>query len=206
MNTALPFPLQLFVFGDNTELGTKVAKFLKVKPSGYTITKFADGERLPHQTETVRDKDVFIILTSVNGDKIGQSVLDYLAFIHSVKQGQPNKITIMLPKLTWQRQDVENRNLREPVMANFFPKLCKAAGADRIMVCKLHNPASKTEEPPMENIGTDFLIVEQIKKRYKDLSKIALASADISGAKYVREIAKLLGGVPIIIVDKNRDK
>jgi ribose-phosphate pyrophosphokinase len=201
-----PYLLQIFVFGNNHELGNSIAELLKQKPAKHTTTHFPDGERLSYQKETVRDRDVFIVFTSQNGDAMDANLIDYLRFVRAVKEGQPHKITIILPKLPHQRQDVENRKLRQPVLSNFFPELFKTAGADRIVVCRLHNPASKTTDPPMENVQTDLLIVKEIKARYPDLSEIAIAAGDIGGAANARDIADQLGGLPTIIVEKNRNK
>lgn len=201
-----PYPIQIFVFGDDQTLGMGIAHLLKIKPATHTIKKFPDGERLPYQTETVRDRDVYIIFTSQNGDKMDSHLIDYLRFVRAVREGQPYRITIILPKLPHQRQEVENRELRQPVLSDLFPELFQTAGANRIIVCRLHNPASRTRNPPMENLGTDLLIEREIRKRFRNLSKVALAAADMGGAGNVRTIARGLGGLPIIIVEKNRDK
>ena len=201
-----PYPLQIFVFGNNQTLGLEVAKLLNIEPSPHKTKSFSDGERICHQDVTVRDGDVFIIFTSQNGDNMDSNLIDYLRFVRAVREGQPHKVTVILPKLPHQRQDVENRKLREPVLANLFPELFMTAGADRIAVCRLHNPATKTRTPPMENIETDLLIIGTIKKMFSDLSHVAIAAADIGFAKNARQIAKELGGLPTFIVEKDRDK
>lgn len=199
-----PYPMQIFIFGNNTELGEEIAKLLKVTPAKHTTRFFPDGECIPHQTETVRGRDVYIILTSQNGPDTDKWLFNYLRFVHSVKEGHPHMITVVMPKSAHQRQDVENRESRQPTMSDFFPKLLQAAGADRIVVARLHNPASRTKNPPMENIDTTVLIIERIKSEFSDLSCVAIASGDMGGSKYARKIAEELG-VPLLITDKDRD-
>ncbi len=204
INIKHPYPKQIFVFGSDTSLGEKIAKLLKQPPAAHATKLFPDGERMPHQLETVRGRDVFVIFTSQCGGNIDYWLIDYLRFVRSIKARGPHKITVVMPKLPHQRQDVENLEEREPPMVSFFPDLLKAAGAEHVVVCKLHNPASRTENPPMENADTTGLLIQEIKKRFKDLSRVAIATGDLGGAKYCRKIANKLG-TPIIIVDKDRD-
>jgi len=207
----LPYPIQIFVFGGDTKLGEEIVSLFEIEsPAKYTIKYFKDGERIPHQTETVRDRDVFIIFTSLIGEDMDKWAIDYLRFVWSVKNGQPHKITVVIPKLPHQRQDEENRGLREPKMSNFFPELFKAVGMDRMVVCKLHNPASCTTNPPMENLHTTQMLIKKIEANF-DVSKIVMASADMGGSKNTRIFAGKLSAqistqIPIIIVDKDRNK
>ena len=124
-NLNIPYPKKVFVFGRDTSLGEKIAKLLEVIPTDHDTVCFPDGERLSHQTKTVRDNDVYIIFTSLNGNETDRWFVDYLRFVRSIKHGQPHKITVVMPKLIQQRQDVENRHLRQPKMSDFFPDLLK---------------------------------------------------------------------------------
>lgn len=199
-----PYPLQLFVFGNDTRLGKSIASKLTVQPAQMNLRIFPDGERIPHQAETVRDRDVFLIFTSQNGPETDKWLLDYMRFVWSIKAGEPHKITVVIPKLPHQRQDVENRELRQSTMSNFFPEMCKAAGADRIVVCRLHNHASRTSNPPMENIPTTKLIIDHIRAKYVDLSRIVIGAGDMGGSTYARKIAEELQ-VSLVITSKERD-
>ena len=203
-NLIMPFPKQIFVFGHNQDLGTKIAEHLKMEPSTYEIRKFPDGERIPHQTETVRGRDVYIVFTSQNGNDCDRWFIDYLRFCESVKAGEPWRITVVIPKLPHQRQDVENRKSRQPKLTSFFPSLFKAVGVDKLVVVRLHNNASTSNIIPMDNVGTTKIIIEEIKNRIKDLSSIVIATPDIGGSSYARSIAKKIDA-PLVIVDKNRD-
>jgi len=198
-----PYPKLLFVFGNDKSLGEEVAKFLEITPSSYEIKNFPDGERVPYQTETVRGRDVFIIFTSQNGQEIDRWLMDYLRFVQAVKRGHPHRITVILPKLVHQRGDYSYG--REPKMSDFYPSLLKTVGIDCIIVCKLHNPASQTSQPAMDNLDTTFLITDYICERFTDLSKVVIAAGDLGGSKYGRKIANKLG-TPLIIVDKDRSK
>ena len=203
-NLKHPYPKQLFVFGEDTNLGEEVAKKLEISLSKFHIKTFSNGEKIPHQEETVRGRDVYIIFTSFNFENIDASFSVYLSFVRSIKNGQPHRITVIMPKLIWQRQDVENRELREPKLSDFYPELLKTAGMDCMVVLRLHNAASCSTNPPMENLDTTKLIVNHIFSEFSDLSHIAIGAADMGGSKYSRKIAESLK-VPLIIVDKDRD-
>jgi ribose-phosphate pyrophosphokinase len=199
-----PHPKQIFVIGSDKKLGNKIASLLKIKPTPYQIKIFSDGENLPHQIETVAEKDVYIIFTSEKGAAMAKWKDIYLRFVKNVKWGRPYRITAVLPEWYGQRADVENFPQREAPMSSLFAELLEAAGADRIIVCKLHNAASSIDSPPMMNIDTTTLIIKKLKVLFSDLSKIAIGSADIGGAKYARYIASCLN-VPVIITDKVRN-
>ncbi|MFA6325025.1 MAG: ribose-phosphate diphosphokinase [Candidatus Paceibacterota bacterium] len=204
-NLINPYPIKMFVFGNDTNLGNKIASYLQTTPAEYEIVVFPDMERIPHQTETVRGLDVFIILTSQNGEEIDKWLIDYLRFIYAIKSGSPHRITVVLPKSVHQRADVKNYKLRQPRLTSFYPDLMKTAGADYIITCKLHNPASCTMNPPMDNTDTTFLIVDKIIENFPDLSKIIIAATDLSGGKYFsRKVSNKLQ-VPLIITDKERN-
>lgn len=204
-NSNNPYPMKVFVFGSDAKLGNEIIKLLEQTPAGHETKYFPDGERIPHQTETVRGCDVFIIFNGLNGLEIDRWLIDYLRFVRAVKRGHPYRITVILPKKPHQRADVANQKKREPKMSDFYPDLLKTAGADYIIVCRLHNPASCTSDPPMDNVDTTFLINRRIREMFPDLSSLAIAAGDMGGSKYAREVANKLG-VPLIIVDKNRDK
>lgn len=199
-----PFPLQIFVFGNEKKLGLKIAKKLKINGSQFTVRFFPDGETLPHQCETVRGRDVFIIFTSQNGKDTNSNLYMFQQFVWSVKAGDPYKITVIIPKLPHQRQDVENRELRQTTMSNFFPTMLHAAGADHIVVCRLHNPASRTKTPPMENVDTTKLIIEHIRSKYPNVDTLAIGAGDMGGSKYARKVAEEMQA-PLIITDKDRN-
>jgi ribose-phosphate pyrophosphokinase len=203
--TINPYPIKVFVFGNDVSLGGKIASHLLLDPAKFNIVNFSDGERVPHQTETVRGYDVFLILTSQNGSEIDRWLIDYLRFVRAIKNGRPYRITVVLPKFPHQRADVQNYKLRQPKLSNFYADLLKSAGADYIITCKLHNPASCTDDPPMDNVDTTFLIVDKIIEKFPDLSKIIVAATDLSGGKFFsRKVSDKLK-VPLIITDKERD-
>lgn len=205
MESFNPYPIKVFVFGNNLNLGNKIASYLQATPGGYSVVNFPDGERMPHQTETVRGLDVFVIFTSQNGSEIDKWLIDYLRFVRAIKTGRPYRITVVLPKFPHQRADVQNYKLRQPKLSNLYADLLKAAGADYIITCKLHNPASCTDDPPMDNADTTFLIVDKIIEKFPDLSKVIIAATDLSGGKFFsRKVSDKLK-VPLVITDKERD-
>jgi len=207
MNTAInPYPIKIFIVGNNDELGNKITAHLNTSPAGHAVVFFSDGERILHQTETVRGVDVVSIFTSQNGPQIDRWLMDYLRFVRAIKYGIPHRITVVIPKFPHQRADVQNYELRQPKLSDFYANLLKESGADYIITCKLHNPASCTSDPPMDNVDTTFLIVDKIIEKFPDLSKIIIAATDLSGGKYFsRKVADKLM-VPLIITDKERDK
>ncbi len=206
-NTALnPFPLMLFACGADKTFAQKVAEKMGLKLEEIVTKDFSDSDFLIHQKDTIRDRNLFVICQPRKGEMKYRDLMECFAFVYSLRQGSPKSwITIVIPYLPFSRQDKPS-NLREPILAQLIPILLQAAGANQIVVTKLHNPASRTVYPliKMEDVDTTDIMIKYIRDNNPDLSNIMLAAPDVGATKSVRVVAEALG-VPIVIVDKRRD-
>lgn len=200
-----PFPLMLFACGGDQNFAKKVASKLVINLEEVTSKDFSDGDFIVHQTNTIRDRNLFVICQPRKGKNkfIDLSMLEVLVF--SLRQGSPKSwITVVMPYLPFSRQD-KSSNSREPVLSSIIPLKLQALGADQMVVIKLHNPASRTNFPliKMEDIDTTDIMIKYIKEKFHDLSDFKLAAPDLGAAKSVRAIARELN-LPIVMIDKDR--
>lgn len=207
-----PYPLKLYgnADGKNQILATKVAKLLKTNISSCFYKVFSNGEFIVHHTESVRDRDVYIISQPRFGNKENLSFdLDECeSMILALKQGEPSRITVIMPCLPYARQD-KSSNHREPVLAQKIPMRLQMAGAHRLVVLKLHNPSSYNAHPltiPMVDVNTDTIILKHILSKKFDLKNFKIAAPDLGAAPSSRKLAQQLG-IPenIVIINKFRD-
>ncbi len=203
-----PYPFKLFTSPKYPDLAKAVAEHLQTELLFPKEKQFKNGEILSHQTGSVRDSDAFILyqLTS-NSTAMYEELFKLVSLIRALKQGSANRITVVLPYLPFSRQD-EPSNHREPVNVRLIPDMLKAAGADRLVVLRLHSPKSATSWPliEMENIGTRKFLVEYLKKESGlDLSECIIAAPDVGAAKDARNFAENLGNLPLAMIDKRRD-
>jgi len=207
-----PYPLKLYGNASETSqaLATSVAKLLKTKISPCVFKVFSNGEFIVHHTESVRDRDVYIISQPRFNSKENLSFdLDECeSLILALKQGEPSRVTVVMPCLPYARQD-KSSNYREPVLSQKVPMRLQMAGAHRVVVFKLHNPSSYNAHPltiPMIDVNTDSLILQHIRSKKFDLKKFKIVAPDLGAAPFCRKLAQQLG-IPsnIVIINKFRD-
>jgi len=207
-----PYPLKLYgnPSGIEQTLALDVAKFLKTKLSSATFKIFKDGTFLVHHNESIRDRDVYIILQPRFGNK---EILSYdldlcESLVYALKQGEPSRVTVVMPCLPYARQDKPS-NHREPVLSQKIPMLLQTAGAYRLVVLRMHNPSSYNAHPftiPIVDVDTSELLLQHIRSKKFDLTKIKIVAPDLGAAPACRKIAQQLG-IPgnIVIINKFRD-
>lgn len=207
-----PYPLKLYGTenGTHQDLAKKVAKLLKNKLSTCIYKVFGNGEFLIHHSESIRDRDVYIISQPRFGSKeqLSYDLDECESLVFSLKQGEPSRITVIMPCLPYTRQDKAS-NHREPVLSQKIPMRLQTAGADRLVVLKMHNPSSFNAHPhtiPMVDVDTIDLIAKHICAKHFDLKKFKIIAPDLGAAPFARKLAGKLG-IPgkIVIVNKFRD-
>jgi ribose-phosphate pyrophosphokinase len=207
-----PYPLKLFgsPSGINQALALSVTKLLKTKLSPTTYKEFKNGEFIVHHAESVRDRDVYIIMQPRFGDKLtlAYDLDECESLVYALRQGEPSRITVVMPCLPYARQDRPS-NHREPVLVQKVPMRLQMAGAHRLVVLHLHNPSSYNAHPltiPMVDVNVNDLLVNHIKSKKFNLEKFKIVAADLGAAPACRKLAQALG-IPenIVIINKVRD-
>jgi len=207
-----PYPLKLYgsPSGINQALALKVAKLLKNKlaPSVYKV--FKDGSFLVHHAESVRDRDVYIILQPRFGSKetLAYDLDECESLVYALKQGEPTRVTVVMPCLPYARQD-KSSNHREPILSQKVPMRLQMAGAYRLVVLHLHNPSSYNAHPltiPMVDVNVSELLIKHIHSKKFDLNKFKIVAPDLGAAPFCRKLAQQLG-IPenIVVINKFRD-
>ena len=207
-------PFRFMLFGRPDDVGhfllNDVSNVLGVRLGKTAYKDFSNGEFLSHHDESIRDCDVYYFAQPRFGEKERLSYdLDLMeSMVFALKQGSPNRITVVIPCLPYARQD-RATNYREPVLVQKIPMRMQMAGSNRIITLRLHNPSSYNAHPnsiPIVNIGTRRLLLQHILSKGFDLSKFKIVSPDLGAAAECRKIAEELG-IPgnIIIINKYRD-
>jgi ribose-phosphate pyrophosphokinase len=208
-----PYPLKVYeipAHQNYKSLAEKVAKLLKTQLSPIFQKNFSNGEFVVHHTESVRDRDVYIISQPRFGNKeqLACDLDECESLILALKQGEPSRVTVVMPCLPYARQD-KSSNHREPVLAQKIPMRLQMAGAHRVVVLKLHNPSSynaHSKTIPIVDVNTDTLLLNHIRAKKFDLKKFKIVAPDLGAAPSCRKLAQQLG-IPgnIVIINKFRD-
>lgn len=207
-----PYPLKLYgnPSGINQNLALTVARLLKNKLAPISSKIFQDGTFLVHHKESVRDRDVYIILQPRFGNKeiLSYDIDQCESLVYGLRQGEPSRITVVMPCLPYARQDKPS-NHREPILSQKIPMRLQMAGAYRLVVLKLHNPSSYNAHPmtiPIVDVDVNDLILKHIRSKKFDLKTFKIVAPDLGAAPACRKLAQQLG-IPenIIIINKFRD-
>ena len=207
-----PYPLILYgsPSGVKHSLAVKVAKMLKKTLAPTTYKEFKDRSFVVHHNDSVRDRDVYLILQPRFGNKeiLSYDLDECESMVFALKQGEPTRITVVIPCLPYSRQDRAS-NHREPVLVQKVPMRLQMAGAHRLVTLRLHNPASYNAHPstiPIVDVDVDDLLVKHIRSKKFDLKKFKIVAPDLGAAPSCRRLARELG-IPenIIIINKVRD-
>jgi ribose-phosphate pyrophosphokinase len=97
------------------------------------IDTFSDGEISPQFMESIRDKKVFLVLSTTSPEKI----VTLLLSIDAAKRASASEVILVIPYFGYSRQD-RKEGLRGAIGAKLMADLLQTAGADRIIALDLH--------------------------------------------------------------------
>lgn len=192
--------VKLFTLSSNRPLAEEISKASGIPLSSVSVLKFADGEMSINMDESVRGCHVFVIQST--STPVNENYMELFIMVDALKRASAATINIIMPYYGYSRQDRKARS-REPITAKLVADMLQTAGASRVVCIDLH--AGQIQgffDIPIDNFPAAPLLASYFKKkRIKDL---VIVSPDHGGATRARSFARLLGGVPLAIIDKRR--
>jgi ribose-phosphate pyrophosphokinase len=153
--------------------------------------------------ENVRGEDVFVVQST--SYPANDHLMELLILIDALKRSSARRITAVLPYFGYARQDRRSSG-RTPISAKLVSNLITNAGADRVLTIDLH--AGQIQgffDIPTDNLFAAPVMVKDIKENF-NTNNVTVISPDVGGVVRARLIAERIGGAPLAIVDKRRDK
>lgn len=192
----------LFGLSSQIELSKAVAKNLKTNLTNTITTTFSDGEILIKSSETVRNKNAYIIC-SIDSHN---ALMELLLFVDSLKRASASKIVVIATYLAYSRQD-RKASQREPIGAKLIAKLLESAGVNKIITFDLHNPSIQGfYDIPVDDLRWNYPLTMNLLSEEKKM-KFTIVSPDHGGAVRARRFAELITkDIKIAIIDKRRTK
>lgn len=194
-------------FGDqqNTLLTEGLAADLKTSINFPEITVFADGERRVRLTKEVVDQDVIFVKTASETPSLDSYLIETAFLIDSIKRSGAKTVTGIIPYIPYSRADHVFRT-GEAVPLEVVINLFEKAGLSKIVFVDPHT----IKMPEMFSIDVESLsalplFAEKIKEIGFEKDTSAIVSPDMGGLRRMEQISKLLGGLPIASVEKERD-
>ncbi len=182
-----------------------VKKYLKndYQELNLKISNFSDGEVFVEGKDKVLNEDIFFIQTFPRY-KVNEALIETFIILDALKRGKARSINLILPYFPYARQD-RKINPLDPISASLIASLLETSGANLVVTLDLHAPqiAGNFSIPCFELSALEVLSKYLKEKINKDFVVVA---PDAGAAKRARKFAKLLGELPVVIIDKYRPK
>lgn len=195
--------MKLIAGNSNEPLAQSMADYLGMKLTEATIRRFSDGEIFVEVQENVRGEDVFLVQST--SYPANEHIMELLITLDALRRASAARVTAVIPYFGYARQD-RKPGPRTPITAKLVANLITEAGADRVLTVDLH--AGQIQgffDIPVDHLYARPVIVEDLKKQFKDFSTVTVVSPDIGGVVRARSLAGKLG-VDLAIVDKRRQQ
>lgn len=178
----------------------EICDYLGIKIGKINHMKFKNDNNFVQILETVRQKDIYIVQTTM--PPVNERIMELLITIDAVKRASAKNINVVLPYFPYSRSDKKDQE-RVPITAKLMAQIIEAAGATRVITCDLHNPAIQA----YFNVNCDRLTGEYILEEYfkgKKLEDMVIVATDAGSSKKAYKYSEFFK-CPIALVDKRRE-
>lgn len=194
---------KVFSGNANRPLAQSVCTYLDRPVCRADVTRFSDNEISAELGENVRGVDCFIIQST--SSPANDNLMELLIMIDAMRRASAASITAVIPYYGYARQD-RKTSPRVPITSKLIADLLESAGATRVVSLDLH--AGQIQgffSVPFDHIYAMPVLLNHLKKRFDDPSKVVIVSPDAGGAERARAYSKRLGA-SLAIIDKRRVK
>lgn len=192
--------VKIFACNSAKEFTKEICNCLGLKLGEMNSFKFKNDNNFIQYKETVREKDVYIVQTSL--PPVNENIMELLIAIDAAKRASAKSINVVLPYFPYSRSDKKDQP-RVPVTAKLMAQLLEAAGASRIITCDLHNSAIQA----YFNIQCERLTGERIIENYfleKNIKDMVVVATDAGSSKKAYRYSRFFD-CPMALIDKRRD-
>ena len=193
--------IKVFACPTAEEFTGRICDCLGINVSKMNTMKFKNDNTFVQVLETVREKDVYIVQTTM--PPVNERVMELLIAIDALKRASARKINVILPYYFYSRSDKKDQP-RVSVAAKLIAELLETAGATRVLSCDLHNPAIQMY---FDTINCDRLTAQGVLQDYfleKNLKDIVVVATDAGSSKKAYKYSKFFE-CPIALIDKRRE-
>ena len=178
----------------------EICKHLDLPMGKIDAFKFKNDNNFVQILETVRDKDIFVVQTTL--PPVNERIMELLITIDALKRSSARRITVVLPYFIYSRSDKKDQP-RIPVTAKLMAKILETAGANRVLTCDLHNPAIASYFDTNCDVLTGKYILTDYFKN-KKIEDLVVVATDAGSSKKAYKYAESLD-CKIAMIDKRRE-
>jgi len=197
--------VKLFAGNSNVCLAEKIANFLHLSLGKMEIKRFKDGEIFLGLKEKVKNFYCFIVQSTCF--PANDNLMEMLIMADSLKRAGAKKIVAVIPYFGYARQDRRARE-NDPITAKLVADLITAAGIEEVLTVDLHMPQLEGFfNIPITQIEGQGTLAKYVKKKFtKNFRDFCVVSPDLGAVKRAKKFSCELGDLPLIIVNKFREK
>ena len=188
----------------NLPLAQDISSHLSCPLTPVLCETFSDGEIRIEISSSVRGDDVFVIQPTCA--PVNTNLMQLCLMLDALKRASAGRVTVVIPYYGYARQD-RKVSPRAPISAKLVADFLSVSGAERVVTVDLH--AGQIQgffNCPVDNLFATRILLEPILAMGIDPAEIAVVSPDAGGVERARAFAKRLGGAPMAIIDKHRDR
>lgn len=191
--------IKIFAGSSGADFAKKMCKYLDAELGASEVIHFSDGNVFIRIKETVRDKDVYVVLPI--GLDPNNELVELLFWMDSFKRASANSVTAIIPYFGYAKGDKKDEP-RVSIRARVCADCLEVSGADRIITMDLHSPQVQGFfKIPVDHLLSLPILCEFIKGL--NIDDLVVVSPDAGFAKMARKYADYLGA-PVAIGDKTR--
>lgn len=191
--------LKIFAGSTGEEFALKICEYLDVELGESTVINFTEGNTFVKVKETVRDKDVYLVLSMAV--KPNDEFVEILFWMDAFKRASAKSVTAIIPYFSYAKGDKKDEP-RVSIRARVCAECLELAGADRIITMDLHSPQVQGFfKKPVDHLFALPVLCEYIKSL--NIEDLIVVSPDAGFAKEARKFASYLN-TSVAIGDKTR--
>ena len=189
----------IFAGNSHPDLVDEICEYLEQDVGQIEVFKFSNDNTFVRILENVRQRDVFILQSTV--EPVNDNVMELLIMIDAAKRASAGRITAVIPFYSYARTDKKDQP-RVPITGRLIADLLETAGADRVIMVDLragqvqgffHVPVDElTAMPGLVSYFEDRGLVDPV-----------VVAVDIGISKKARYFADAISA-PLAIVEKRR--
>jgi len=192
--------IRVFACKTAEKFAEEICECLEIELGKVESYKFINDNNFVQYTESIRDKDIYIVQTTM--PPVNERIMELLIMVDAAKRASAGRINVVLPYYIYSRSDKKDQP-RVPVTAKLVQQIIEAAGADRVITCDLHNSATQA----FFNIPCDRLTGQHLLQKYfesKQLNDIVVVATDAGSSKKAYKYSKYFK-CPMALIDKRRE-
>jgi ribose-phosphate pyrophosphokinase len=189
----------IFAGNSHPQLVEDICAYLHQSVGQVEVFKFSNDNTFVRILENVRQKDVFILQSTI--EPVNDHIMELLIMIDAAKRASAGRITAVVPFYSYARTDKKDQP-RVPITGRLVADLLETAGAERVVMVDLH--AGQVQgffQVPVDELTAMPKLVEYFVER--NLDDPVVVATDIGISKKARDFADSINA-PLAIVEKRR--